>query len=128
MNDILKKQGKFLFNRMYFQPFLSFLTGLDMSDSEEEDEYTDKNKVYDSDSDAEEEEINEKKLPADKKRVLDFFNEATEPELVAIQGKVKIKNLSEKVFLSSPCSRYKIVDLPVSQPNVRFTLQLKKSA
>ena len=60
-----------------------------MSDSEEEDEYTDKNKVYDSDSDAEEEEINEKKLPADKKRVLDFFNEATEPELVAIQGKVK---------------------------------------
>ena len=58
-----------------------------MSDSDEEDEYTEGKKVFDSDSEAEEEEeINEDALPTDKKRVLDFFNEATEPELVAIQG------------------------------------------
>ena len=58
-----------------------------MSDSDEEDEYTEGKKVFDSDSEAEEEEeIDEQALPTDKKRVLDFFNEATEPELVAIQG------------------------------------------
>ena len=63
-----------------------------MSDSDEEDEYTEGKKVFDSDSEAEEEEeINEDALPTDKKRVLDFFNEATEPELVAIQG-MKIFN------------------------------------
>jgi len=73
------------------------VTGLDMSDSEEEDEYMDKNKVYDSDSEAEEEVINEKKLPEDKKRVLKFFNEATEPELVAIQGcsKKKVQDIMQ---------------------------------
>ena len=65
-----------------------------MSDSDEEDEYTEGKKVFDSDSEAEEEEeINEDALPTDKKRVLDFFNEATEPELVAIQGmKIFFKN------------------------------------
>ena len=62
---------------------------LEMSDSDEEDEYMDKNKVFDSDSEAEEEEINENALPTDKKRVLAFFNDATEQELVAIQGKSK---------------------------------------
>ena len=61
----------------------------EMSDSDEEDEYMDKNKVFDSDSEAEEEEINENALPSDKKRVLAFFNDATEQELVAIQGKSK---------------------------------------
>merc|ERR1711935_1181790 len=67
------------------------VSGLDMSDSDEEDEYSEKKKVYDSDSEAEEEEIDEKRLPSDKKRVLAFFNDATEPELVAIQGLSKIK-------------------------------------
>ena len=57
------------------------------SDSEEEEEYADNNKVFDSDSDAEEEEINENALPDDKKRVLKFFNGATAHELIAIQGK-----------------------------------------
>ena len=65
-----------------------------MSDSDEEDEYTEGKKVFDSDSEAEEEEeINEDALPTDKKRVLEFFNDATEPELVAIQGmKIFYKN------------------------------------
>ena len=73
-----------------------------MSDSDEEDEYTEGKKVFDSDSEAEEEEeIDEQALPTDKKRVLDFFNEATEPELVAIQGmKIFHKNgLYTQVFL-----------------------------
>merc|ERR1711963_1228908 len=64
---------------------------VEFSDSDEEEEYGDDNKVFDSDSDAEEEEINENALPEDKKRVLEFFNEATEPELVAIQGCSKKK-------------------------------------
>ena len=67
-----------------------YFLGLQMSDSDEEDEYTEGKKVFDSDSEAEEEEeVNENALPTDKKRVLEFFNDATEPELVAIQG---IKN------------------------------------
>ena len=72
-----------------------------MSDSDEEDEYTEGKKVFDSDSEAEEEEeINENALPTDKKRVLDFFNDATEPELVAIQGmKIFTKMAYIQVFL-----------------------------
>jgi hypothetical protein len=72
-----------------------------MSDSDEEDEYTEGKKVFDSDSEAEEEEeINENALPTDKKRVLDFFNDATEPELVAIQGmKIFTKMAYVQVFL-----------------------------
>ena len=70
-----------------FSHLCIYFLGLQMSDSDEEDEYTEGKKVFDSDSEAEEEEeINEDALPTDKKRVLDFFNEATEPELVAIQG------------------------------------------
>ncbi len=71
-----------------------------MSDSDEEDEYTEGKKVFDSDSEAEEEdEIDEAALPTDKKRVLDFFNEATEPELVAIQGmKIFTKMVCIQVF------------------------------
>jgi len=77
------------------------VTGLQMSDSDEEDEYTEGKKVFDSDSEAEEEEeINEDALPTDKKRVLDFFNEATEPELVAIQG----------------CSKKKVQDILLMRP------------
>ena len=69
-----------------------------MSDSDEEDEYTEGKKVFDSDSEAEEEEeINEDALPTDKKRVLEFFNDATEPELVAIQG-MKIFNTKMAYF------------------------------
>merc|ERR1711935_190693 len=77
------------------------VTGLQMSDSDEEDEYTEGKKVFDSDSEAEEEEeINENALPTDKKRVLEFFNDATEPELVAIQG----------------CSKKKVQDILLMRP------------
>ena len=48
------------------------------SDSEDEnDEYSDNKFVYDSDSEAEEEEIDEEHLSEDKKRVLKFFNDGT---------------------------------------------------
>ena len=71
---------------------------VEFSDSDEEDEYGDENKVFDSDSDAEEEEINEKALPEDKKRVLDFFNTGNEHELSAIQGKIATSGLSFKTL------------------------------
>lgn len=65
---------------------------IEMSDSESEsEEYSEKHKVYESDSDVEEEEVNENALPEDKKRVLTFFNEATNQELTAIQGCSKKK-------------------------------------
>ena len=51
----------------------------------------DNKKVFDSDSDAEEEEIDENRLPDDKKRVLAFFNDGTPQELSAIQGCSKKK-------------------------------------
>ena len=54
---------------------------MDSSDSEEEDEYLDNYKIYDSDSEGETDSNNE-----DKRRILTFFNEATEPEVAAIQG------------------------------------------
>ena len=77
-----------------------------MSDSDEEDEYTEGKKVFDSDSEAEEEEeIDEQALPTDKKRVLDFFNEATEPELVAIQG-MKIFLTKKVLYVSSTYSLF----------------------
>ena len=47
------------------------------SESDSEGEYRDNKKVFDSDSDAEEEEVNENALPEDKRRVLTFFNDGT---------------------------------------------------
>ena len=66
---------------------------VEYSDSEEEEEYADNKKVFDSDSDAEEEEINENALPEDKKRVLNFFNNGTIQELAAIQGKLPLEKI-----------------------------------
>ena len=65
--------------------------------SDEEDEYTDNKKVYESDEDseAEEEVIDEDNLSKNRKDVITFFNEATELELQAIKGGggVKAKNI-----------------------------------
>ena len=65
--------------------------------SDEEDEYTDNKKVYESDEDseAEEEVIDEDNLSKNRKDVLTFFNEGTELELQAIKGGggVKAKNI-----------------------------------
>lgn len=69
---------------------------VEISDSDSDnEEYADNNVVYDSDSDAEVEEVNEDNLPEDKRRVLDFFSNATIQELVAIQGcsRKKVDNI-----------------------------------
>ena len=67
----------------------------DQSDSE--GEYNSKDVVYDSDSEPDEDFIDEDNLSEDKKKVLHFFNEGTEQELACIQGcsKKKVKDIAE---------------------------------
>ncbi len=68
---------------------------LEISDSEEEDEYADNKNVYESDSDNEEGEeervFDEENLSDDQRRVLKFFNKASPHEMVGIEGCSKKK-------------------------------------
>ena len=68
-----------------------------VSESDSEGEYNDNNVVFDSDSDEEVTVIDERHLPEDKRRVLDFFNNGTDQELACIQGcsKKKVENIVE---------------------------------
>jgi len=95
------------------------------SESEEEGEYTDNRVVYDSSDDSEADsdfELNEKNerdeeedgppkpMTDDQKRVFDFFNEGTPPELAAIQG----------------CSKKKVESIVELRPYLSWTDLVKK--